>query len=228
MSEIIPDFLWLGSSQDARDKIMLEKNGITHILNCSDDVENYYPGKFTYLQLHVKDGGRDEGISRVFKESMEYLNNCKNEGNKVLVHCFMGINRSTTITLVYLMKANNMSLKEAWRIVKMARDWVSPFEDNIAELIKFEKEERGENTMDEDDFCKMKMTDVWKYEQNRMTENEDDSRYKDVMKKKNGFENEHDMENEPAIEKKNDMKNEDDMKNEYVMENRSSWFSCCC
>lgn len=59
-SEIIPDFLYLGSDFLAKDKEILKKHGITHIINSAGDYSpNYHEGEFKYLTFHLKDHPRE-------------------------------------------------------------------------------------------------------------------------------------------------------------------------
>lgn len=41
-SNIIENKIWLGAGRDAKNLIKLNENKITHILNCTNDIENYY------------------------------------------------------------------------------------------------------------------------------------------------------------------------------------------
>jgi protein-tyrosine phosphatase len=43
-----------------------------------------------------------EDIKRFFDEASEYIENTLNQNNKILVHCFAGKSRSTTIMISYL------------------------------------------------------------------------------------------------------------------------------
>jgi atypical dual specificity phosphatase len=149
----IRSWLYLGSSDDAANLESLQKHNVTHILNVADDVPNHHPELFVYKNLHVKDFGADEGICRVFPEAFEFAEIVKNEENAVLfVHCLAGINRSSTVVTAILMKVEGLTLKEAFEAVANARPWVSPLEDNRRQLLKFEEEKAGKNTMEEIDF----------------------------------------------------------------------------
>jgi protein-tyrosine phosphatase len=66
-------------------------------------VQNYFPGEFVYLNLNVKDWGKDEGISRVFQLAREFVEGVKRAQQRVLVHCLAGVNRSVTVTIALLM-----------------------------------------------------------------------------------------------------------------------------
>jgi predicted secreted protein len=71
-SEIIDDFMYLGGDIVARDEeILLNKVGITHVINCAADYSaNYHKDKgVTYKSYHLKDHVR-ENIECVFYDAI--------------------------------------------------------------------------------------------------------------------------------------------------------------
>ena len=59
-------------------------------------------------------------------------------GGKVLVNCWQGASRSTTMVLAYLIKYEKLELAEALRLVKSKRD-VRPNDGFLLQLIEFEQ-----------------------------------------------------------------------------------------
>lgn len=146
-NEILPR-LYLGNGNDARNKEKLTEGGFTHIINVANDVENFYPQDFQYLNLDVGDFGTDAGITRVFPKAFEYLEEHwkNNDKSKILIHCAAGMNRSATLYIAAVMHFEGKTLEEAWGIVREKRR-VSPIKDNRQELLKYELEKYGNNTM---------------------------------------------------------------------------------
>ena len=108
-SEILKGRLWLGAGRDAEHKECLCAHGITHILNCTDDVPNFHEDdpSLTYCKLWVGDFGNDIGIRRVFPQAHDFVKSAFQETtNKVLVHCANGSNRSATIVISLMMNIN--------------------------------------------------------------------------------------------------------------------------
>jgi protein-tyrosine phosphatase len=66
---------------------------------------------------------------------------------KLLVNCFMGINRSVTVTMAIMMALEGSSLKKVWAAVQRGRPQASPFDDNCAILVNFERQRFGHNTL---------------------------------------------------------------------------------
>jgi protein-tyrosine phosphatase len=58
---------------------------------------------FNVLWINILDDCKTN-IKEYFKQTNEFLYLCKEKNEKVLVHCQMGISRSSTIVLAYLIK----------------------------------------------------------------------------------------------------------------------------
>jgi len=135
--------LFLGSGQDASNAEKLRENGVTHILNVADDVENFHPGQFVYCNLDVTDFGGDVGISRVFDQAADFICkatlNCESYEPGILVHCANGSNRSSTVVIACMMILQGLDLKTAFDTVKKAHRKTHPLGDNRKELMDFER-----------------------------------------------------------------------------------------
>ena len=58
---------------------------------------------FHVLWINLNDDYR-VNIKNHFEEANQFLHDCKQKNEKVLVHCQVGISRSSSIVLAYLMK----------------------------------------------------------------------------------------------------------------------------
>ena len=151
-AELYKDKLYYGGGSAANNLKELNSRKITHILNVADDVPNYHPKEFTYINLGVRDMGQDTGISRVFDNAFKNLDEImKQEEARVLVHCAAGRNRSATITIAYIMQRESIGLKEALDMVTTKRR-VFIMKDNRTELMEFERKLYGKNTVKMKDF----------------------------------------------------------------------------
>eukprot|EP00076_Gallus_gallus_P014047 XP_015132735.2 dual specificity protein phosphatase 6 isoform X1 [Gallus gallus] len=77
---------------------------------------------------------KDEGCKAFYLEDEARGKNCG-----VLVHCLAGISRSVTVTVAYLMQKLNLSMNDAYDIVKMKKSNISPNFNFMGQLLDFER-----------------------------------------------------------------------------------------
>mmetsp|Transcript_4923 Transcript_4923/g.7290 ORF Transcript_4923/g.7290 Transcript_4923/m.7290 type:complete len:361 (+) Transcript_4923:67-1149(+) len=135
---ILPDLLFLGSEDDAKNKKHLDYFKITHILNVSSDVKNFFPEDYTYHKINLPDEPGSD-LNSHFSKAFEFIEDAKKGGGKVLIHCYQGVSRSSTITLAYLMHSQSWSLKDAYDYVKSQRPEICPNPGFWEQLAAFEK-----------------------------------------------------------------------------------------
>lgn len=138
-SEIIEDFLYLGSYRNATNREELDSIGITHILNMGVELENKYPLCYTYLKLGINDTINDN-VYETFDEAIAFIESARTAGGKVLVHCAMGISRSSSVILSYLIsnKHNPMLMNDAYQLLKRKRRCINPNPAFLKQLCDYE------------------------------------------------------------------------------------------
>eukprot|EP01080_Neovahlkampfia_damariscottae_P002478 gene2478-3187_t len=97
-TEILNDFLYLGSYDSAKNKTQLENLKITHILNMASElVYEFDKDDFEYFKCNADDiDGFD--LKQFFDPSLKFIKKSEEkEGSRIFVHCNMGISRSTSI-----------------------------------------------------------------------------------------------------------------------------------
>ncbi|XP_015671953.1 dual specificity protein phosphatase 13 [Protobothrops mucrosquamatus] len=120
--------LYLGDAWAARSKSVLQSVGITHILNAADGPYNINTGVRYYRDLPIQYygvqafDGNSFDISVFFHEAADFIHKALNTaGGKVFVHCAIGLSRSATLVLAYLMIHENLTLVEALKSVDSHR-----------------------------------------------------------------------------------------------------------
>uniref|UniRef100_A0A6J0TXS0 Dual specificity protein phosphatase n=1 Tax=Pogona vitticeps TaxID=103695 RepID=A0A6J0TXS0_9SAUR len=120
--------LYLGDAWAARSKTILQSLGITHILNAADGPYNINTGARYYRDLPIEYYGVQAfddnafNISIFFHDAANFMRKALNsEGGKIFVHCAMGLSRSATLVLAYLMIHENLTLVEALKSVDSHR-----------------------------------------------------------------------------------------------------------
>jgi hypothetical protein len=127
----IVEGLYLGNRESARDLKRLKAAGITHIVNCTEELPNYHEGHFTYLAMKLLDP--DPEYRKHIPNVCAFIDEARREG-KVLVHCFASISRSPTVVLTYLCHLGDPLERAAERLAAIV--WTSPdriFLSQIAE-----------------------------------------------------------------------------------------------
>jgi len=131
LTQVLPQ-LYLGTEQDAQQAERLIGLGITHIISIvgGGRYKDLYP-KHTYIPL------RDNGSSNLLdklENSWAFTMESQEPGNKLFIHCQLGQNRSASFVIGFLMKSMNLSLYEAYTLVKEKRQLIHPHKKYMEQL----------------------------------------------------------------------------------------------
>uniref|UniRef100_A0A8D0BWL1 Dual specificity phosphatase 22 n=1 Tax=Salvator merianae TaxID=96440 RepID=A0A8D0BWL1_SALMN len=136
MNKILPG-LFLGNFKDARDTEHLKQNNITHILSVHDSARPMLEG-VKYLCIPASDSP-SQNLIRHFKESIEFIHECRLRGESCLVHCLAGVSRSVTLVVAYVMTITNFGWEDALSVVRASRSCANPNAGFQRQLEEFEK-----------------------------------------------------------------------------------------
>lgn len=115
----------------------LKKCSIGSIVNCTNTVPCYHRETIKYCQVPINDvEGAD--ILTYLPGATTFLNAMLTKTN-VLVHCQVGMSRSATVVIAYLMRFKGMSRDEAYMLCKKRRPLINPNPGFWEQLKKFEK-----------------------------------------------------------------------------------------
>jgi len=144
--EILPR-LFLGGEKEASNLDLLKKHKISHVLNVTHDRPNAFAHvtDFTYKNLPVEDNWK-ANLADLFPEAFSFIDEGRENGHGVLVHCLAGVSRSVTVTIAYLMSAQGLNLNEAYDFVKARKSNVSPNFNFMGQLLEFERSIRPPHT----------------------------------------------------------------------------------
>lgn len=145
-SLILEDWLFQGSGNQATDVSMIASCGITHILNISTEHHGAID-KIKYLHIRLMDDGKSD-FSNHFVEVVKFIEMAKSSGGKILVHCNLGVSRSSTATLAYMMYSYHCPLLDAFKLLRMRRPISSPNKSFLYQLADFEYYLFGEHLTD--------------------------------------------------------------------------------
>ncbi|TRM68074.1 hypothetical protein BD626DRAFT_480698 [Schizophyllum amplum] len=120
--EIIPGQVFLGNLSAALSLEYRQQHGITHVLSVCPE---YEPTKRDHMMIPVDDTEYDDLLVHL-PRGCDFIQAALDDGGKVLVHCVMGVSRSTTVLAAYLMRLRRCTPAEALSFIKSARPRVRP------------------------------------------------------------------------------------------------------
>ncbi|KAF2981201.1 hypothetical protein EK904_014552 [Melospiza melodia maxima] len=135
--EILP-FLYLGSAYHASKCEFLANLHITALLNVSRKSSESFKDQYCYKWIPVEDSHTAD-ISSHFQEAIDFIEQVRRAGGRILVHCEAGISRSPTICMAYLMKTRKLRLEEAFDYIKQRRSLISPNFGFMGQLLQYDK-----------------------------------------------------------------------------------------
>ncbi|XVE85181.1 hypothetical protein DITRI_Ditri17bG0071000 [Diplodiscus trichospermus] len=135
----IADHIYLGSEAVAKNREILRKNGITHVLNCVGFVcPEYFKNDLVYKTLWLQDSP-SEDITSILYDVFDYFEDVREQGGRVLVHCCQGVSRSSSLVIAYLMWREGQSFEDAFQYVKAARGVTNPNTGFAFQLLQCQK-----------------------------------------------------------------------------------------
>ncbi|XP_059371773.1 protein phosphatase Slingshot homolog 3 isoform X2 [Carassius carassius] len=129
----ILDYLYLGSEWNAANFEELQKNNVGYILNVTKEIDNFFPESFTYMNIRVYDVEATDLLS-YWNNTYMFISEARKSGQAILVHCKMGVSRSASTVIAYLMKQQGWTLDEALNHVREKRSIVQPNEGFLKQL----------------------------------------------------------------------------------------------
>ena len=145
---IIPG-IFLGSCGAANNKEGIEATGVTHVLcvanNLLDEVKTSTATlHLKYLEISIEDKPGCM-ITEIFPECFKFIDLALAGGGKVLVHCFQGKSRSSSVVIGYLMNKKGMLFQQSLEFVKSKRAVIAPNIGFALQLRKYERYLLGAN-----------------------------------------------------------------------------------
>lgn len=131
-SRILP-FLYLGNLGHARNARLLHALGITHVVSvgeCAADEDDTDPHSLAsarragLVEVHSVDNVADDGtdsLRAALCDAVEFVERARVSGGRVLVHCRVGVSRSSTVVIAYAMAHLDITLIDAYLLVRSRR-----------------------------------------------------------------------------------------------------------
>lgn len=164
---VIENQIYIGSAIQAKNWKIIRELNITHIINASFEHECVFKDEIKYLHVEVEDS-HDEKIHKTFKTALEFMKNAFEEYQESLmkessdysfescslnnmseprvlkppvlfIHCNLGISRSSSILIAYLICKYRLCLYAAFKYVKDKRLQIAPNYSFLRQLKEFEE-----------------------------------------------------------------------------------------
>lgn len=117
---IITDNILLGGRENASSKSELLEYGVTHILNCAQQLPLFFPNDFICMKVPMLDSPT-HSIERWISKCLAFLDHVEAVGGRCLVHCISGVSRSVTIVIMHFMIKHKLDLKTIFNYIKAKR-----------------------------------------------------------------------------------------------------------
>jgi len=134
----ITNRLYLGSMLDAKNRDLLLRHNITHVLIVAANLTQHFPQDFSYKQISVVDDESFDLLSHI-PSCIDFITSALSAGGSVLVHCAAGVSRSATVVISHLMATQRLSVARAHQAVKQRRPAVCPNSGFMKQLQLFEE-----------------------------------------------------------------------------------------
>ena len=139
--EIVPG-IWLGNRVASLNDKWLKQNNITVVFNATKDLPFSTSIKKQY-RIPVDDNLEKDEIRNMTLWSHEAVYKVlheQNNGHKILIHCFAGMQRSAAIVAMYLIATTGMSWQQSMNYIKNIRPIVfTPSANFKNSIIEFDR-----------------------------------------------------------------------------------------
>nr|KAG5696975.1 hypothetical protein BaRGS_008437 [Batillaria attramentaria] len=109
-------------------------------LNVTAHVPQYWHAHGIHYKRIPASDSAQQNLKQYFEEAIEYIDDARQNGASVLIHCHAGVSRSATITIAYILKHTKMAMSDAYKYVKGKRSIISPNFNFLGQLLEFEQD----------------------------------------------------------------------------------------
>ena len=123
--------IFVGNESAAQDYSAFERHGISHVVNCTDDMPHFFEGQgLSYMRFdvarHYLVSGEPEHLANFVGTLFAFVDNALARGQSVLVHCLAGAHRAGTVGCLLLMHKDGLSADESVAAAQSLRPIINP------------------------------------------------------------------------------------------------------
>lgn len=101
--------VFVGNDAAAKNLPELQSRGVTHVVNCTDNLPLYHEGTLTYLRFNIAYFPAQPDVQVFLASMFDFVDAALAQGGSVLVHCLAGAHRAGTTGCLLLMRFMNMT-----------------------------------------------------------------------------------------------------------------------
>lgn len=140
---LVKSHLYLGSFENSWDLEQLKNKNIKYILNVSKDLPFIMDALFVKKRIAVEDDSNEMLIH--FQDAFSFIDSALEKNENILVHCYAGMSRSTTLVAAYLIHKFKWTTKQSLEFLSEKRPIAKPNEYFLKQLDSYETELRKQN-----------------------------------------------------------------------------------
>jgi serine/threonine/tyrosine-interacting-like protein 1 len=137
-SIVLDGALYLGRGDQATCNHIVSHLRITHIVNVTRDHRMAFPRRIKYLHIPLDDDSSAQLLPE-FPAAVRFIGAAIADGGRVLVHCNLGVSRSSTVVIAFLMYTRRWILRDARQYLKERRPIIHPNNAFYHQLSRFEE-----------------------------------------------------------------------------------------
>ena len=137
-SHIFP-WIYLGNYINASNNEELKILKIKYILNCAKEINLFnLPNGVKYCHLDIVDNTKTN-LFQYFDKAFSFIETARKNKGIILIHCKLGISRSTSILVAYMIKYLGFNVKKALEYIKTKRKQVNPNQGFLVQLYIYQR-----------------------------------------------------------------------------------------
>lgn len=145
LSQITPS-LYISGGAAASNKRLLSDSGITSVVKVSLEAASASAEDVQCVRVPVADTPAAP-LCDFFDPIADHIRDVEARQGRTLLHCAAGVSRSAALCLAYLMKYHAMSLRDAHAWAKACRPIIRPNVGFWEQLLRYEAQLFGKNTV---------------------------------------------------------------------------------
>lgn len=150
-SLILENHLYLGRGDQATNEKIVSDLRLTHVVNIGSEHASPFTDRVQYLNIKLDDNPSSD-LKIYFAKACQFMSEALAAGGRTLVHCNLGVSRSSTIVIAYLMKSKQWTLKVAHDYVRDRRTCIRPNRGFLQQLSDWEQSILGNKSTDPDEL----------------------------------------------------------------------------